>query len=43
MQAPIVAYPSFSEVENNFFNLQTNMNASGLGVVYTQNQDGEEV
>ena len=40
--APILAFPSFKDIVANPFHLQTDASNTGLGVVLTQVQDGEE-
>ena len=40
--APILAFPSFKDIVANPFHLQTDTSNTGLGVVFTQVQDGEE-
>ena len=40
--APVLAYPSFKDITENPFNLQTDASATDLGVVLTQNQSGHE-
>ncbi|XP_033228351.1 uncharacterized protein LOC117180119 [Belonocnema kinseyi] len=40
--APILAYPSFGDIEKNPFDLQTDNSATGVGMVLTQVQDGQE-